>query len=76
MRHDNETPRDNQQIADDNQQSGSVSRQDLPNQAVNQEPAEGSRENTGGISNHPLEDEQEHQARVPPRGERKEEPHA
>jgi hypothetical protein len=42
MREDNDTPRDNQQIADDNQQSGSVSRQELPNQGANQEPAEGS----------------------------------
>jgi hypothetical protein len=42
MREDDDTPRDNQQIADDNQQSGSVSRQELPNQAANRQPAEGS----------------------------------
>jgi hypothetical protein len=76
MGQDNDTQRDNQQIADDNQQSGLVSDQDLANQAAKQESAEGSRENTGGISNHPLEEEQDNQARVPPRGHRKEEPHA
>jgi hypothetical protein len=76
MRQDNEAPRDNQQIADDNQQSGYVSDQDLANQAAKQESAEGSREDTGGISNPPLEEEQDNKARVPPRGERKEEPHA
>jgi hypothetical protein len=62
MRDDNTEPRDNQQIADDNQQAGtSVSDQqtsgdarqpirgrdqDTPNQASNKEKAEGSRENT------------------------------
>jgi hypothetical protein len=75
MRQDDETLRDNQQIADDNEQSGYLSPQDMPNQAANEEPAEGSRENTGGISNRPLEEEQDNQARVPARGDH-EEPHA
>jgi len=49
---------------------------DVPSQAANKEPAEGSRENAGGISNRPLEEEQENQDRVPPRGEAKESEHA
>jgi len=44
---------------------------DGPNQAANKEPAEGSRENAGGITNRPLSEEQENQERVPPRGETK-----
>jgi hypothetical protein len=76
MGQDNETPRDNQQIADENQQAGSVSREDIPNRAANDEPAESSPENSGGISNRPLAEEEDNQARVPPRGDRKEEPHA
>lgn len=49
---------------------------DVPNQAANKEPAEGSRENAGGISNRPLEQERENQERVPPRGNSKEDGHA
>jgi hypothetical protein len=64
--------------------------EDRPNQASNKEPAEGSRENVntndlpessfgesgGGITNRPLEEEEENQERVPPRGERKDGAHA
>ena len=46
---------------------------DRPNQAANKEPAEGSRENAGGITNRPLEREQREQKEVPPRGRTKEE---
>ena len=46
---------------------------DRPNQASNKEPAEGSRENAGGITNRPLDREIEEQESVPPRGETKEE---
>ncbi len=38
------------------------------NRPDNKEPAEGSRENAGGISNRPLSDEQRRQDNVPPRG--------
>ncbi|HZR24787.1 MAG TPA: hypothetical protein VFA59_14430 [Vicinamibacterales bacterium] len=48
----------------------------LPNQAANKEPAEGSRENAGGITNRPLSEEDANQHRVPPRGENKEGGHA
>jgi hypothetical protein len=74
--------RDNQQIADDNQQSGVVNREDIPNQAANKEPAEGSREHAvgaeqgGGISNRPLDEEKDNQARVPARGDSKDGSHA
>ena len=37
----------------------------------NKEPAQGSRENAGGISNRPLKEEQDHQENVPPRGKSK-----
>jgi hypothetical protein len=47
-----------------------------PNQAANKEPAEGSRETTGGISNRPLDEEEENQERVPPRGDAKDGSHA
>jgi hypothetical protein len=82
--------RDYQQIRDDNQSSGEsvVAAQtsgdatqptDIPNQAANKEPADGSRETAGGddesgaggITNRPLEVERENQERVPPRGEAK-----
>lgn len=53
-----------------------VRQNDTPDQAANKEPAEGSRENTGGITNRPLEEEQKNQERVPPRGEAKEGGHA
>jgi len=72
---DSQALRDNQQIADDNQQSGNVSQQDIPNQAANREPAEGSR-GKAGISNRPPAEEQENQDRAPARGKRKEETHA
>jgi hypothetical protein len=50
--------------------------QPVPNQASNKEPAEGSREtvdanareNAGGITNRPLDEEENNQDRVPPRG--------
>ncbi len=57
----------------------------IPNRAANQEPAEGSRDNVNGgaggqtgagISNRPLEQEQEEQQSLPPRGENKEGGHA
>ena len=67
-----EAVRDNQQIQDDNQTSG----ESVPNRAANMEPAEGTRENAGGISNRPLEEETNNQERVPPRGESKEGGHA
>ena len=50
---------DDQQIADDTRQSGTVGHQEA-----------------AGISNRPLEEEQENQERVPPRGDRKEASHA
>lgn len=46
---------------------------DRPNQGANKEPAEGSRENAGGITNRPLKREQEEQSEVPPRGRTKDE---
>jgi hypothetical protein len=46
---------------------------DRPNQAANKQPAEGSRENAGGITNRPLKREQEEQSEVPPRGRTKDE---
>jgi hypothetical protein len=53
--------------------------QSVPNQAANKEPAEGSREtvdanareNAGGITNRTLDEEEDNQDRVPPRGETK-----
>jgi len=74
--------RDNQQIRDDSQTSGESVLADqtsgdatqptrLPNQAADEEPAEGSRENTGGVSNRPLDEERQQRNRVPPPGERK-----
>ncbi len=54
----------------------------MPNPQSNKEPAEGSRETVtdegeheqgGGITNRPLEREEEEQAQVPPRGQRKDE---
>jgi len=47
-----------------------------PPDIVNREPAEGSRENAGGISNRPLSEEVERQENLPPRGESKEGSHA
>jgi hypothetical protein len=41
------------------------------NRPENKEPAEGSRENAGGISNRPLGEEQRRQENVPPRGKSK-----
>ena len=70
--HQSDAPRDNQQIQDDNKTSG----ESVPNRAANMEPAEESRENAGGISNRPLEEETNNQERVPPRGETKEGGHA
>jgi hypothetical protein len=79
--------RDNQQIQDDSQSSGAsvVSRQsssdtteskDIPNQAANKEPAEGSRETAGGITNRSLDEERDNQERLPPRGDAKGDSHA
>jgi hypothetical protein len=60
----------------------SMRNQDRPNQNANKEPAEGSRENVrsdeageqgGGITNRPLNREQQEQAQVPPRGQTKDE---
>jgi len=62
--------RDNQQIQDDNETSG----ESVPNRAATLDPVEGARENPGGISNRPLEEEANE--RVPPRGESKEGGHA
>jgi hypothetical protein len=53
--------------------------QSVPNQAANKEPAEGSREtvdanareNAGGITNRTLDEEEDNQDSVPPRGETK-----
>ena len=47
--------------------------QDRPNQNANNEPAEGSRETGGGITNRPLAEEQKEQDEVPPRGQTKDE---
>jgi hypothetical protein len=68
------TPRDNRQIQDDNQRSAELS--DVPNRNADQEPAEGSRDHTGGISNRPFDEERRARERVPPRGDRKEGGHA
>jgi hypothetical protein len=44
----------------------------IPNQAANEEKAEGSRQDEGGgITNRPLSEERANQERVPPRGETK-----
>jgi hypothetical protein len=48
----------------------------MPNQASNKEKAEGSRDSGGGITNRPLDEEQQNQERVPPRGETKDGSHA
>jgi hypothetical protein len=59
-----------------------VRNQDRPNQNANKEQAEGSRENVragnageqgGGITNRPLDREEDEQAQVPPRGQTKDE---
>ena len=45
--------------------------QDMPNRASNMEKAEGSRENarnSGGITNRPLDEEQQEQQHLPDRG--------
>lgn len=62
-------------------QQSSSNDQTMPNQAANKEKAEGSRDNVnvdegGGITNRPLEEEQENQNRVPPRGDAKGDSHA
>jgi hypothetical protein len=51
----------------------------IPNQASNKEKAEGSRQNVedgGGISNRPIEEEQERQDNLPPRGKSRDDTHA
>jgi hypothetical protein len=64
-----------------NRQSGD----DVPNRASSMEPAEGSRETVesgsthqqgAGITNRPLEQEQQEQESLPPRGQNKEGGHA
>lgn len=55
----------------------SKSQRGIPeNTPENKEPAEGSRENAGGISNRPLNEEEERQDNLPPRGESKDGSHA
>ncbi|HZP48599.1 MAG TPA: hypothetical protein VFB07_08695 [Vicinamibacterales bacterium] len=57
-------------------------KEEMPNQAANKEPAEGSRDTIlnhddgGGITNRPRSEEDANQERVPPRGEHKEGSHA
>jgi hypothetical protein len=64
----------------DDEKAGTL---DRPNDAAAKEPAEGSRENVntgnstgGGITNRPLEEEQQEQEQLPPRGTSKEGGHA
>jgi hypothetical protein len=64
----------------DDEKAGTL---DQPNDASAKEPAEGSRENVntgksagGGITNRPLEEEQQEQEQLPPRGTSKEGGHA
>jgi hypothetical protein len=65
------------QSSGDAQQPTAIGRgQDTPNQAANKETAEGSRENAGGISNRPLDEEVQNQERVPSRGDSKDGSHA
>jgi hypothetical protein len=55
----------------------SESQRGIPeNSPENEVPAEGSRDNSGGISNRPLSEEQERQDNLPPRGESKDGNHA
>jgi hypothetical protein len=79
--------RDTQQQRDDSKTSGesvvggqtsgdATQPTDIQNQAANTENPEGSRENAGGITNRPLEQDQDNQNRVPPRGETKDGSHA
>ena len=69
---ENQSLRDNQQIADDNDQSGNVDSGSVRNRAAEMEPAEGSRESAGGISNRSLDEERDNQSRLPRRGESQE----
>jgi hypothetical protein len=70
------------QTSGDNRQP--IRNADAPNEAANRDPAEGSRDtatgaenkNAGGISNRPLNEEEERQHNLPPRGEAKGDPHA
>jgi hypothetical protein len=71
-RSDKSAQRDNQQIADDNQQSGTVDTEEVRNRTSEMEPAEGSRENAGGISNRGIDEERKNQSRLPRRGESQE----
>ena len=54
----------------------------VPNEQSREQPAEGSRENvntgeeSAGITNRPIEEEQRDQQNLPPRGERKDGAHA
>ena len=56
-----------------------MAQQNVPNQAANKEPAEGSRENVnapdnaGGITNRPLDEERQKQSKLPARGHSKDE---
>ena len=81
MQDDNQTSGESvsgRESADSGERSGDEGARvdDRPNQASDQEPAEGSRENAGGISNRPLDEEEENQERVPPRGDAKDGSHA
>ena len=46
------------------------------NEPANKEPAQGSRDDAGGISNRPLSEEQQRQQNLPPRGKNKDGGHA
>jgi hypothetical protein len=60
------------------QEPGSRSQiRDKGSRSQDREPAEGSRDTSaGGITNRPMSEERDNQARVPPRGENKEGGHA
>ena len=71
----------NQNQGEQGQGQETTRNQDRPNQNANKEQAEGSRENVregsaqqgAGITNRPLDQEQNEQAQVPPRGQTKDE---
>jgi hypothetical protein len=73
----------NQNQGEQGQGQENIRNQDQPNQNANKEQAEGSRENVrandgsaqqgAGITNRPLEREQNEQEQVPPRGQTKDE---
>jgi hypothetical protein len=73
----------NQNQGEQGQADDNTRNQDRPNQNANKEQAEGSRDNVrandgsaqqgAGITNRPLDQEQDEQAQVPPRGQTKDE---